>query len=161
MKGKILGGILAVIAIGLIFSGSSIEFLTGFQIDKHKTLLIEANIDHSYQEITSDMKELRQLMAEMQSFFSLYFENVEGEKPVYEKKLERIQEEEQAIEFAIQDIQDECQASVKKESKEKCKSLQENSKTVQTTLDSLEKTYDNFIEKHDTWMKSVTIAMAE
>ncbi len=161
MKGKILGGILMVIAIGFIFSGSSIEFLTGFQIDKHKTFLIEENIDTSYQKITSDMEKLRQSMTEMQPFFSLYYENVESEKAFYQQKLQEIKKELNEIDFEIQKVNDNCQLSVNKESKAKCKSLQDNRKTAQETYNQLETTYDEFLQQHDDWVKSVTIAMAE
>ena len=160
MKLKICGGIILCISLFLIFSGSSIQFLESFHKDREETLALNQTVDKYYVKISKDMEEIHQEMTDMKQFFSLYYENIEENKKQYEMKLSKIENRKKEMESNINLVEKSCKKVVNKESKEKCKSLQENKKMANESYDNLSKTYEEFIENHAKWLEAnKTVAM--
>jgi len=90
----------------------------------------------------------------------LSYENIEENKKQYEMKLSKIENRKKEMESNINLVEKSCKKVVNKESKEKCKSLQENKKMANESYDNLSKTYEEFIENHSKWLEAnKTVAM--
>ncbi len=160
MKLKICGIILLIIATGLIFSGSSIQFLDTFKEDLYEMTKLEKNIDESYAKITEEMKDMHQSMMEMNNFFSLYYENIGENKEYYQDRFQKIKSQKEGIKKQVEKTEISCKETVNNISKEKCKSLKINNQKAQESYQNLEDSYEAFIEGHTEWLeKNKTVAM--
>lgn len=153
MNLKVYGNILLIMSIFLIFGGSSIQFLDTFKEDRQRTIELDKIVDHSYKEITNEMKQLHQSMTEMQELFSLYYENIGENKNYYEGKFIEIKNQKKSIEEQVEVTRKSCQKTVNSNSQKKCKSLEINTNMAQENYVKLEQNYEQLMEGHEEWLK--------
>lgn len=153
MNLKVYGNILLIMSIFLIFGGSSIQFLDTFKEDRQRTIELDKIVDHSYKEITNEMKQLHQSMTEMQELFSLYYENIGENKNYYEGKFIEIKNQKKSIEEQVEVTRKSCKKTVNSNSQEKCKSLEINTNMAQENYVKLEQNYEQLMEGHEEWLK--------